>query len=515
MVHLSGLLLLAAALTVFAERHRQQVQERADSKLRATIAFRVQDAGRFKLSRSHVNDLCAAAVVEQCVQLAVPPEGGRARTNRLAEVLAAKESEVLAMLEALGMEVKDGFSCHDFCEASAVHIPSILRTAAPSGPDKGCIDDACSLPPADVSHDTLVQEGLSYPPPPAPGQGDEIEQRSNMTDSSVLDPEVRGAMLFRAVLNIVFNIFPAVGEADDEIDDETPTDGQSSSLMQDFTEVNTQKPWDRVAFGPKTLRRRHEEYRKNVVTATAWIATALRNIDSGKSIVAKWLITPTSSWAFKDQLSESRQHLRMMLDGIQYLYVRKGQPDVCSVTKKKGEVVGGTLAYVHTYASCGVTDFRACGVDDASGRHIINICEFYWNRHHRPSMRAGTFVHEVSHHYGTDDVGYCDAVDCLELPRRKARNNADTYTKLVEELTTSSPGSGHAAPNWGRFKHCNTDCGATTFGDWNFRSLLRRDQCGQCKVVPRGVKSCGFMAKMVQGTFWKVCCHLHDCRGRR
>lgn len=529
MVYLSGLLLLAAVLAVFGGRQHQQIQEEADSKLRTNVVFRVHDAGKYQVSRSHVNDLCTAAVVKQCVLLVAPPQGGRAWTGRLAEVLAADESEVVAMLEALGVEVKDDFGCREFCEASAVHIPGILRTAAPGGPEKGCIDDACRLPTADVSHDALVHEGLQSPPPSAPGQVDELEEKSNMTVPPVLDPEVRGAMLFRAALNIVFGIFPAVGEADDE----TSVDGLPSSLMQDSTEEITQRPLNQVAFGPRTLRSRHDEYRQYAVTAAAWIAAALRNIDAGKSVVAKWLITQGGVMTIENQVEESRRHLRLMLDGMQYLQVRKGKPEVCTEIIRDGQVVGGTVAYVFRYQNCVVTSYRACGVNDQQGRHIINICEYYWDRSNSGSTRVGTFVHECSHHYGTTDQGYCDQVDCLRLPSAKARSNADTYTKLVEELTRLQPGVRWKAPDTGRRRptensmtgsgsslqpgplkphpHCNTACGDTTFDDFRFNTKLYQGHCGQCEVLFRGIHSCHNRKRMATSTFLKVCCHTHVC----
>jgi len=100
------------------------------------------------------------------------------------------------------------------------------------------------------------------------------------------------------------------------------------------------------------------------------------------------------------------------------------------------------MAYVSAISSCGVNSNVDCGEKTQTGRYIINICEFYWHDAIKPSSRVGTLVHESSHHFGTKDEGYCDQVDCLALSSREARNNADTYTKLVEELVADLSLSG-------------------------------------------------------------------------
>merc|ERR1712187_768252 len=110
--------------------------------------------------------------------------------------------------------------------------------------------------------------------------------------------------------------------------------------------------------------------------------------------------------------------------------------------------VGGTMAYVEAITSCGVNSNMDCGGKTQSGRYVINICEFYWHEAIKPSSRVGTLVHEASHHFGTKDEGYCEMVDCLALSSREARNNADTYTKLVEQLVgdRSLTGGSSSAP---------------------------------------------------------------------
>lgn len=105
------------------------------------------------------------------------------------------------------------------------------------------------------------------------------------------------------------------------------------------------------------------------------------------------------------------------------------------------------MAYVAALQNCGVNSRYDCGEKTQAGRYVINICEFYWNEVIQISSRIGTIVHESSHHFGTTDEGYCDMVDCLALSSREARNNADTYTKLVEQLVSdrSLPGGSPSA----------------------------------------------------------------------
>merc|ERR1712048_860305 len=113
-----------------------------------------------------------------------------------------------------------------------------------------------------------------------------------------------------------------------------------------------------------------------------------------------------------------------------------------------------------TRVDCGVNSRFDCGQKERSGRHLINICEFYWNPALDSKIRIGTIVHESSHHFGTKDEGYCDQINCLALSSLEARNNADTYTKLVQELVAdrrlpeSSSGSHNLPTPTMRPNHC-------------------------------------------------------------
>ena len=98
----------------------------------------------------------------------------------------------------------------------------------------------------------------------------------------------------------------------------------------------------------------------------------------------------------------------------------------------------GTLAFVMAYPRCTVYSSSDCGEKTYDGRYIVNICEFYWRGSWDQSTRVGTLVHESSHHFGTDDKGYCSAINCLRLSSADAKNNADTYTQLVKELVSTS-----------------------------------------------------------------------------
>merc|ERR1719159_883885 len=117
----------------------------------------------------------------------------------------------------------------------------------------------------------------------------------------------------------------------------------------------------------------------------------------------------------------------MMLDVFGSAFYKKGT-STCTTSGNSG-----TMAYVRTYSDCGLTDFRDCGMKEG-GHYVVNICEFYWRSFFDAAERVGTIVHESSHHFGSDDNGYCHSVDCPNLPSQLARNNADSYTEFIKEL---------------------------------------------------------------------------------
>jgi len=167
-------------------------------------------------------------------------------------------------------------------------------------------------------------------------------------------------------------------------------------------------------------------------------------LNSGRNHIKRWFIL-VNDQEVTAQYHESRRHLTRMLQLTSWFLIEEGTPKedggACSFTQT-AEAVGGSMAYVDSFVGCGVNSAHDCGEKSKSGRFIINICEFYWHNLVQASSRVGTLVHESSHHFGTIDEGYCDQIDCLTLSSRKARNNADTYTKLVANLVADKSLSG-------------------------------------------------------------------------
>jgi len=225
-----------------------------------------------------------------------------------------------------------------------------------------------------------------------------------------------------------------------------------------------------------------QTYREFSTRASAWIATALHNLNAGRSQVKKWFIL-SSDGEVTAQIHESRRHLTRMLQLMTWFLIEKGTPaevgGPCSFSQTATSV-GGTMAYVGAISTCGVNSEMDCGEKTTNGRYIINICEFYWLRYFDTGDRVGTIVHESSHHFGTEDFGYCDAIDCLSMPSAEAQRNADTYTRFVHQLVTM-PSLEYTTPTV-----CNTECGAGSYENWDFKlGSLRDDLCGQCEFKAR------------------------------
>merc|ERR1719281_1960930 len=127
----------------------------------------------------------------------------------------------------------------------------------------------------------------------------------------------------------------------------------------------------------------------------------------------------------------ARKHLSMML-------ALTGRVQISMTSDKapcRYDGHSGTLAFVRAFNS-NASSFREVG-EKRDGRYLVHICEFYWHWGFGDATRVGTLVHEASHHFGTDDNGYCSSVDCLSLEPKKAQNNADTYTEYIKELVST------------------------------------------------------------------------------
>jgi len=286
---------------------------------------------------------------------------------------------------------------------------------------------------------------------------------------------------------VLFGIYPAVNEKDDEtaqqlnfgraqqLNFETARQPNFETARQPLLqEGDTDAMHRAVLFGPKTRPDRHHRYRSYVLQASAWVATALRRLKSGRRYVKKWFVLDSDTQV-DEQLKEARRHLTKMLSALGRLVIKKGVPEdeggACSES-----ALAGTLAYVWTRNECDIRSRYDCG-EKTDGRYVVNICEFYWRKMFEDffdaSTRVGTIVHESSHHFGTDDKGYCGMIDCLRLSSEDARNNADSYTHLVEELVKSRLAEEALPSDLLPDRACNTPCDPKSFqDDWHFDKML-------------------------------------------
>jgi len=462
---------------------------------------------QFTVSDSHVEKVCSNKVVrDACTTLG--SYGGRATPAQLADTLAAEKSDAAALLRTLGLDAdveRSGghFGCQAFCLAAVAKIPFVLGEAVPSSEGQGCLDDACTES-VEVTESALMGEGLRSP------HDQQIQPESVTMDSPEAeeplaeeeDPALKAKRLFRLALNTILGVFPAPDEQDDG------DEGPGASLVEAPGGVD-------VAFGSRTKTSRHEKYRAYVVKASAWLSYALKRLRAGRHLVKKWFVLRSEA-EVDAQMVEARKHMTRMWELMNNIMIKKGLPSSedgpCST-----EDDSGTMAYVMKAGGCHVQQGfrRDCGSKE-HGRYVVNICEFYWSWGFGTDSRVGTIVHESSHHFGTTDHGYCDMVDCLALPSRKARDNADTYTRLIGELVASSDlqedrlgGEHHPS--------CNTDCGAVVWEEWEFSASLPSGTCGRCeskkkKVMGLWGSDCADdEIQVAERTVKIVCCKPYQC----
>eukprot|EP00931_Biecheleriopsis_adriatica_P018995 TRINITY_DN13085_c0_g2_i1.p1 TRINITY_DN13085_c0_g2~~TRINITY_DN13085_c0_g2_i1.p1 ORF type:complete len:276 (+),score=41.11 TRINITY_DN13085_c0_g2_i1:61-888(+) len=244
-------------------------------KVKGRIAFLQRDSG-FSVSHEHAERLCTSTVINGASD-ALGTSDGVASTSQLAEVLDASDADVDALFRALSGDEYNGgqhFALEAFCEEVVIRIPKLLGVAAPPSPGLGCVDSSCAEAHVDLSEVSLTHSNLTTAPSPT---GSDVDTSINVSrPAQPASPEDLGRDLFRRVLNVLFGIYPAVNE----IDDESPV-----SLLQE--EDTLRDPKAQVVFGPKTRPDRHQRYNAYVLQASAWIATALRRLKSGRRYVKK------------------------------------------------------------------------------------------------------------------------------------------------------------------------------------------------------------------------------------
>lgn len=381
------------------------------------MALRRGEARHFALSPEHVADLCTEAVMTEASRVlgAAPPPGADAEATpaQFAEVLAADASEAAGLLEALGLSGTAPFTCRAFCEAAVSNIPKLLSAAAPARAGLACTDRSCEEQQVDVSEEALVEQPLAAPLAPEAADRSPVPVDDDGAGAAAIDPAAQRRILFRTALNLILGVFPYAEEVDDETAECDP-----------------------VAFGKCTRPERHFMFRQYLQKASAWVAAALRRLSSGEAHVRKWFIMETATPEEIDaQVHTVRGTLTKMLRLMSYISIQKG-PE-CDDAKVFQAGVAYTAAYVQQFGESPLQVGEECGERDVAGRYIVNVCEFFWGYFYDEGMRVGTLVHETSHHFGTVDKGYCDAMDCLSLSPDSARSNADTYRELIEQLVTS------------------------------------------------------------------------------
>jgi len=396
--------LLAALVGVAAARRAALGDSTEDLSL-------VADAG----VREKVGRLCDVDVALRGCR-AMGATGGFGTTAELADTLAVEPEDAAGLLAELGLGAT--FGCQELCEAAVASIPTILNAGIPSAKGAGCVDRDCLADPVDVSEEVLMRSDLVTMPEPPEGNDTVSAVAEGLPQAPVYPGEGPGMML-RVVLNVLFGVFPAPDEADDEV----PEGGTPGALLQSDGGLDPK-------FGPQIRADRHEKYRRMVVTGTNWVSTALRKMGERKSIVKKWFVMKDPSKEDLDkQVKEARLVMTKILTALSNLYLQKG----VGHCRRNGD--GGTLAFVEQMGMCDATKATECGTKKGS-RFVVNICpDWFWE--FPEDHMTGTIVHECSHHFGTVDNAYGEK-KCLKLDHDKARQNADTYQLLVRALAKSS-----------------------------------------------------------------------------
>lgn len=461
---------------------------------------------RFSVSAVQADARCTKGVISTAAS-ALGSEDASSDFVQLAEMLAAEEADASELLKALGVggaNGKERFSLQTFCNAVLRHIPEFLGEAVPLRHDMGCLSKSCHEA-VDISEDTLAQEGLTSPlrefhePPQSLGILSPTSEQTNTT----LEPEAEGKRLFRLATNVVFGFFPSPDEIDDEV--------QSPPLQAVATAPN-------VIFGSDVSPRRHEAYRSYTVKASAWVAQAIRKVRNGRALIAKWFHIKSES-QMDAQIRRTRRHLTKMLGLMSNLHIKRGSSYIC---RHNGNA--GVLAYVKKWRWCGVDSSRDCG-EKESGRHIVNICDVYWSFGFGSDARTGTIVHESSHHFGTEDVAYCEGYhgyhNCLNLLPKYALANADSYTYFIKELIKDY----RIKDDMDSIPHeeCNTLCGQSSFQGRALTKEFRSNSCGKCEVKPgfRVIPRCGYtrgvpdkgvpQEEFASSLTGRVCCQQFEC----
>ncbi|CAK0801529.1 unnamed protein product, partial [Prorocentrum cordatum] len=228
--------LIAALVGVAAARRAALGDSTEDLSL-------VADAG----VREKVGRLCDVDVALRGCR-AMGATGGFGTTAELADTLAVEPEDAAGLLAELGLGAT--FGCQELCEAAVASIPTILNAGIPSAKGAGCVDRDCLADPVDVSEEVLMRSDLVTMPEPPEGNDTVSAVAEGLPQAPVYPGEGPGMML-RVVLNVLFGVFPAPDEADDEV----PEGGTPGALLQSDGGLDPK-------FGPQIRADRHEKYRR-------------------------------------------------------------------------------------------------------------------------------------------------------------------------------------------------------------------------------------------------------------
>lgn len=370
------------------------------------------DAG-FGLHR--VKGLCSPELVDGACAVI-----GDQISQGLGRMLALQPAEAQQLLAVLGLT--DSVTCAKLCEAALSKIPAILVEAVPYAADESCLTHRCETR-IDVSPASLRDIGMKLV-----HNGTESDRMTAVAKEALVSASNTTAsehtlsvqLMLRRLLAIVFRMFPAL----------PLKTSSAATLGQRMGTALVEGSKDDPDLG--AIREdRKQLFREYNALAYSWVSEAVRKLEAGRQHVKKWFVLSSES-EVNSQILQARIHLTMMMDMFGSLKIKQGVPEreggPCRESSRSG-----VMAYVMASATCTIDDYKDCGQKE-DGLYVINFCDFFWRNLFEEPERVGTFVHEASHHFGSDDKAYCDAVDCLRLPSASAKKNADTYSSLVKAL---------------------------------------------------------------------------------
>eukprot|EP00441_Pelagodinium_beii_P040476 CAMPEP_0197641358 /NCGR_PEP_ID=MMETSP1338-20131121/15349_1 /TAXON_ID=43686 ORGANISM="Pelagodinium beii, Strain RCC1491" /NCGR_SAMPLE_ID=MMETSP1338 /ASSEMBLY_ACC=CAM_ASM_000754 /LENGTH=1915 /DNA_ID=CAMNT_0043214331 /DNA_START=81 /DNA_END=5831 /DNA_ORIENTATION=+ len=345
--------------------------------------------------------LCSQGVVQRaCTAMGASESELFVSRAQMAELLSRSETDLDLLLFSLGMDGREHLWCQELCEAAVSAIPGVLNEAVPTAVDMACLDEDCE-DSEDVSEGSLGELVI----PSQDDAEDHVAPQEAVAETQKEHPE----SLLRHALNVLFHIFPAPDEVDNFQE-------RGSSFLE--ADPKDKKPV--ATFGDTIEQDKHKSVRRQTVKAAAFVASAIRNMDSRADVVKRWF-SISDNKQLKKITKDVKTKLNQMQEALGQVHYKKGESSKCT---------GKTFAYVtHTPPK-------------ENDRWIVHLCDYYWKV--VDDERIGTLIHEISHHFGTTDEPMPDGKGkaygeekCLKLETHQAIRNADNYMFLVKDLSKS------------------------------------------------------------------------------